>query len=274
RTLGVGVKSIVIRRPQGYRKPLGLRVRERWRRLRGVFSGAPQAAVDAGSELSLRGVVYTSVFNPEDGRKNWEDMVTAFCWAFRDQADATLVLKMSTQNVSTFLGTLKLLFSTLPPFKCRVVAVHGFLTDAQMQALARCSHYVVSTSLCEGQCLPLMEFMGQGVAAITPDHTAMRDYIRPDNAFVVASGSQPGFWPFDERKSLVTLRHRIDWMSLKTAFEDSHRLVREDRERYLQMCENSRRMMVEVAGLDVVREKLRAFLERAASGERVTAGPG
>ena len=35
-------------------------------------------------ELSLDGVIYTSVFNPYDGRKNWRDMIGAFCATFRD----------------------------------------------------------------------------------------------------------------------------------------------------------------------------------------------
>src|SRR5690554_653962 len=45
-------------------------------------------------QLKLDGVVFTSLFNPHDGRKNWVDMITAFCVEFRDQPDATLVLKL------------------------------------------------------------------------------------------------------------------------------------------------------------------------------------
>src|ERR1035437_7476303 len=41
--------------------------------------------------LDIDGVVYTTVFNPYDGRKNWIDMLCTFCWAFRDIEDATLI---------------------------------------------------------------------------------------------------------------------------------------------------------------------------------------
>ncbi|GAB5452323.1 MAG: hypothetical protein Hals2KO_26510 [Halioglobus sp.] len=261
RTLGVGVKKLVITRPQSYRKPLGARISEGIARLRGLFGG--DAEVSPGRELALQGVVYTSVFNPDDGRKNWEDMVTAFCWAFRDCEDATLLLKMSNKNASTFLGTLKLLFSTLPAFKCRVVAVHGLLSDAELRALAGATHFVVNTSLCEGQCLPLMEFMAQGIPAIAPDHTAMADYVNKDNAFVVASGLQPGFWPFDKHRSLGTLRYRIDWLSLKDAFEASHALLRHNEEGYRMMSVNAHRSIRDFAGPEAVNAKLETFLSAA-----------
>src|SRR5207253_6814427 len=45
-------------------------------------------------ETLVDGVVYVSVFNPKDGRKNWHQLITAFCWAFREIDDATLVLKI------------------------------------------------------------------------------------------------------------------------------------------------------------------------------------
>ena len=51
--------------------------------------------VDQHQQVVVDGVVYVSVFNPLDGRKNWHHLITAFCWAFRDTSDATLVLKMT-----------------------------------------------------------------------------------------------------------------------------------------------------------------------------------
>ena len=54
-------------------------------------------------ELVLDGVVYTSVFNPGDGRKNWEDMLSAFCVSFREVEDATLVLKLTYHDAEEAL---------------------------------------------------------------------------------------------------------------------------------------------------------------------------
>ena len=39
--------------------------------------------------LTISGVIYTAVFNPVDGRKNWTDMLAGFIWAFRDVSTAT-----------------------------------------------------------------------------------------------------------------------------------------------------------------------------------------
>jgi len=262
RTLGVGMKTLTIKRPEGYRKPVFLRIREQLQNAVGVaLGGRRNREAGTGRELELSGAVYTSVFDPDDGRKNWEDMVTAFCWAFRDQQDATLILKMNNTNVTTFLGTLKLLFSTLPVFKCRVVAVHGRLSDAELRAIQEATHFVVNSSLGEGECLPLMEFMAQGVPAISPNHTAMADYINEDNAFVVSSSLQPGFWPFDERKSLGTLLHRIDWMSLKAAFEDSYSLVMNNSDSYERMRVHSLASMSEFASQEAVYQELHRYLQ-------------
>jgi hypothetical protein len=49
-------------------------------------------------DLLLDGVVYTAIFCPMDGRKNWFDMICAFCWALRDMPDATLVLKLTHRD--------------------------------------------------------------------------------------------------------------------------------------------------------------------------------
>jgi len=202
--------------------------------------------------------------NPEDGRKNWEDMVTAFCWAFRNEPNATLVLKMTHNNLTTFLGKLLLLYSQMSPFKCRVVAVHGFLTDKQYQALMDSTHYVVNCSHCEGQCLPLMEFMGQGIPAIAPDHTAMADYINKGNAFVVKSSLYPTFWPFDARGAFRTMCYRIDWNSLKDAFVQSFDVVKNEEKAYNALRIEGIQAVQDTAGQDVVHQKMKEYLSATA----------
>ena len=52
-------------------------------------------------ETEVDGVIYVSVFNPQDGRKNWHRLITAFCWAFREIDDATLVLKITHNDLSS-----------------------------------------------------------------------------------------------------------------------------------------------------------------------------
>jgi glycosyltransferase involved in cell wall biosynthesis len=225
-------------------------------------------AANAATRLILKGTVYASIFNPADGRKNWLDIVTAFCWAFREEADKTLVLKMSHHNRSTFLGDLFLMFSRLAPFKCRVIAIHGYLSVEEMAGLVAVTDFVVNASVAEGQCLPLLEFMAEGVPAISPDHTAMETYINPDNAFVVASSHQPHIWPNDPRESYRTLSNRIDWDSLRQAYGDSASVASDEPERYALMAAASRSVVERNYSSQEVEKRLRKFLRKTARPRR------
>jgi hypothetical protein len=218
--------------------------------------------------LQLDGTVYSSVLNPEDGRKNWKDIVTAFCWAFRNDAGKTLVLKMSHHNKSVFMGDLLLLFSKLHPFSCRIVAVHGYLTAEQLQALVRGTDFYVNASSAEGQCLPLLEFMVEGVPAIAPDHTAMENYIRQENAFIVRSGLQPQAWPVDPRRAYRTTTQRISWDSLRLCFVDSAGVLENDPGRYREMAEAAAKAVREQYSSARIAAELADFLAEVVKAKK------
>ena len=252
RTLGLGIKCISVYRPGESALILGAAERE------------PYKVPQLKSRVTGNGVVYTSVLNPADGRKNWEDMVSAFCWAFKDTPDAILILKMTHTDSSMFLGVMLQRFSQLAPFKCRVIAIQGYLDDEQYANLIAATNYVVNTSYCEGQCLPLMEYMAQGIPAVSPDHTAMADYITKANAFIVNSNTKPTFWPNDERRCYRALMYEVNWGSIKRGYEQSYRLVKEDEQRYLEMGRNAYQVMQEGFSVEAVTPKLEAFLVNAA----------
>ncbi len=105
--------------------------------------------VDQHQQVVVDGVVYVSVFNPLDGRKNWHHLITAFCWAFRDTSDATLVLKMTQSDLTTYHVELLTLLSQLSPFACRVIALHGYLDAAEYARLYGAASYYVNASRCE-----------------------------------------------------------------------------------------------------------------------------
>ena len=251
RTLGLGLSKLSLR-------PVG-KV--------GAMPGAPAVALQPAQSteklaaLQLDGSVYTSLFNPEDGRKNWKDIVTAFCWAFREDAGKTLLLKMSHHNKSVFMGDLLLLFSKLHPFKCRVVAIHGFLSTAHLQGMIAATDYYVNASSAEGQCLPLLEYMAEGVPAIAPDHTAMESYISAQNAFVVQSSLAPQAWPIDPRRAYRTTTQRISWDSLRQCFLDSAAVLAQDEDRYREMSEEAVRVVGERYSSDRISRDLAVFLE-------------
>ncbi|MBP8924994.1 MAG: glycosyltransferase [Pseudomonadales bacterium] len=201
-------------------------------------------------QLLLDGVVYTTVFCPLDGRKNWEDIITSFCWAFADSADCTLLLKLVHHDRDEAISEVLTAMRRLPPCAARIVIVHAYLDSDQYRQLILASDFVVNASLGEGQCLPLMEFMSAGVPAIAPRHTAMLDYLDADCGFVVESFRELCNWPHDMRLMNRTMRYRPQWESLRQAFIASHatrltdapgyrRMTRCATERLRQHCSQS-----------------------------------
>lgn len=254
RTLGLGLSKMALRP-----------VVEREGTQDTTFKPPPDPTDDSSGSvvsLQLEGTVYTTVLNPEDGRKNWKDIVTAFCWAFRDDAGKTLILKMSHHNKSVFMGDLLLLFSKLHPFCCRIVAIHGFLSAQQLRELVRATDFYVNASSAEGQCLPLLEFMVEGVPAIAPDHTAMENYISEENAFVVRSSLEPQAWPIDPRRAYRTTTQRISWDSLRQCFADSAGVKEGDPKRYLDMAGAAARIVGERYSSSMIQRDLAKFLRQ------------
>lgn len=179
-------------------------------------------------EVQLSGVVYTSVLSPEDGRKNWHDLLSAFLWAFRDEPAATLVLKMPQKSLTALHPHFEHVMLRFAPFACRVVLVYGFLADEDYKNLVGASDYYLNTSSCEGLCIPLMEFLSAGKPAIAPKHTAMADYLNDSSAFILRSSLEHNVWPFDPRDIFTTMRHRLDWSSIEEALRNSFKAISVD----------------------------------------------
>jgi glycosyltransferase involved in cell wall biosynthesis len=220
------------------------------------FSGPPQDCT-----LQLDGVVYTSVFNPYDGRKNWQDMISAFCTTFRDTADATLVLKLTHHDIANALNDMLHHLYKNQAYQCRIVLIHGYLADPDYERLVEATSYVVNSSYGEGQCLPLMEFMSCGKPAIAPLNTAMADYIDRDCAFIVDFTEELTAWPHDPRAAYRTLRYMTDWDSLCAAYRASYAVAKNDVERYAAMSARAVRNLERFCSQASTEQRLRAFFE-------------
>jgi len=220
-------------------------------------------------QITLRGMVYTSVLTPQAGRKNWEDLITAFCWTFRDNEDATLILKLAGRDLSHNHLQLLMMLTKLSPFKCRVIAIYGYLSDEEYASLAAATTYYVNTSLCEGLCLPLVEFLNWGTPAIAPNNTAMADYINQDIAFVVKSyPGLPTVWPHGDHQINRTSYNQLDWGALVEAFEQSYDVAHRDVARYRDMSARAHQAMQAYCGNEVIEEALRTFFHRELAIER------
>lgn len=220
----------------------------------------PAAWLPKAHRLTLSGVIFTAIFNPYDGRKNWVDMLTAYCEAFRDMDDATLVFKLGHHEYHSAMNDMLMCMARLPAFKCRVVLMHGYLDEAAFEALMEATSFVVNASYGEGQCLPLMEFLSSGIPAIAPCHSGMADYISTDIAFVVDSWADATAWPHDPRLAYRTLRHQTDWQSLLQAYKSAYHCFKHMPEKYTALSAAAMERMQQHCSRATAKEKLMSFL--------------
>jgi hypothetical protein len=180
-------------------------------------------------KLELSGVVFTTILNPFDLRKNWQDLLSAFLLSLGDCADATLVFKLVVcdQLAAAAINAMLHYYRRLGTnHRAKVILVRDYLSDDQMVQLARASTYYCNASRAEGSCMPLQNFMAAGRPGITANHTAITDYFSADLGFVVESHPEPASWPHDPEEKLCTRWHRLIWQSLgdqlRHAYETAH----------------------------------------------------
>ncbi len=224
----------------------------------------PLAFFPHSPRLELSGVVYATVFNPNDPRKNWHDLLSAFLLALGDREDATLVLKLVV-SPALLLKALNLVYAHYRRLgvrhRCKVVVVTDYLSDAQMCELARGSTYYLNTSHAEGACLPLQDFLAAGRPGVAPAHTALADYFHDGVGFVVASHPEPAAWPHDPDGRCRTSWHRLVWQSLADQLRASYAAARSDVRRYQALAERGRAEIAAFAGAEQVWSRLAAALD-------------
>ena len=212
------------------------------------------------ASLELGGVVYTSIFNPDDGRKNWEDMITAFLHALRDCPDATLVLKLIARNQDAINRVLAFYHRLDVAHRCRLVVIPSFLNEAELFELARLSTFYLTSTRAEGNCLPLMNYLAAGRPAISPSHTAIADYFDNEVGFVVQSHSEPCAWPQDSRLRWRSMWHRLVWPSLVEQIRRSYEMAKSDCGAYDAMAQAARDRMRQWAHPESVWPHLRSAI--------------
>ncbi len=229
--------------------------------LEGEPTFEPIDFVTADQGLTLSGIVFTSIANPEDGRKNWRDQLSAFVWTFRDDPRVTLVFKLVHHDRDRACAAALLELRKLAPFRCRIVVIHGYLEDPDFHELIRATTYAVNASRGEGQCLPLMEFMSAGRPAVAPTHTALAEYVNEGNALTVRASQEWTFWPQDPRRRLTCMRYRIDWDSLCDAFAAAAKVAAKQPDRYRAMATQAAGTLGRHCSRRVVGDALQRFLE-------------
>jgi glycosyltransferase involved in cell wall biosynthesis len=224
----------------------------------------PDPPLPSGMLTLGGGLVYLTIFNLGDKRKNYLDLLSAFLLAFRDRADVTLVIKLVTNRVSEHneMAILRARYRALGlVHRCRVVVITEFLSEEQMSALFQVTTYYVNASHAEGACLPLMRSLAGGRPAIAPDHTAMADYMDEQVGFVPRSFLEPIDWPHDPEERIETFRYRPVWSDLRDAFLLSAEVAEHQLGRYQALALAARTRMADYAGHASTTSALREALK-------------
>jgi hypothetical protein len=214
--------------------------------------------------LSLTGIVYTTLFNPFDPRKHWQDLLSAYLLSLGNQEEATLVIKLVVKPTLAALavnGILTYYRELAIPHRCKLIVTTSYLSDAQLLELTRASTYYVNPSRAEGACLPLQDHLAAGRPGISPLHTAMADYFQEDVGWTVVSHPEPTHWPHDPSRRCATTWHRLVWQSLHDHFRESFRVATREINHYRTLAGRSRERMIEFASADQVWPRLKAALD-------------
>ena len=227
------------------------------RRQRALTRRGPVERVD---QISLSGVVFTTVFNPFDRRKNWEDLLSAWHSALGDREGVTLVLKLVGRDPSGIDEVLSRCQALDLRGGGRVILLTGFLTDAQMVDLARATTWYVTPTRAEGACLPLMQWLAAGRPAVATCPTAIRDYFSHAQGLVVESHPEPCPWPHDPSQVFRTTWQRTVWSSLAEQLRVAHHMALHDPGRYAGLSQGARQVSRERHHPSVVGPRLRQQL--------------
>jgi glycosyltransferase involved in cell wall biosynthesis len=217
-------------------------------------------------KLELSGVVYTSIFNPIDGRKNWQDLLTGFLLALGDRDDATLVIKLITQRADAAERLIRFYRTRDIPHRCKILITCDFMSDEQMLQLAEGTTFYLQTTKAEGNCLPLMNYLAAGRPGVSPSHSAISDYFDRDIGFVVDSHPEPSAWPHDRRLHTRTTWARLVWPSLCEQLQASYRMAKYAPQSYAAMAAHGRQRIHDWASYAAVQDRLDAAFTELLQG--------
>ena len=258
------------------RMPAKLEQRRAWARAIGAARTEQERKVSVPypvtPTLELTGVVFTTMFNSFDPRKNWKDILSAYLLALSDCEDATLVVKLIVPPdlaAAALNGILERYRRLGIRHRCRLAFITGYLTDAEMIALAGASTFYINASKAEGSCLPLQNSLGAGRPGIAPCHSGMSDYFDESVGLVVESHPEPASWPHDPDQRVNTRWARIVWQSLHDQFRAGYEMARGDSARYRSLSERARQRADEYAGAETVWPLLARALDSVAAKTRI-----
>ncbi len=235
---------------------------------RTAYKTETQILAQPSPRLTLDGIVYSTIFNPFDERKNWMDLLTGYLLALADKPDALLVVKLvlpAKLLIPGFNQVLKFYRKLGINHRCRLAFLPHYLADEQMLELARGATYYVNTAKAEGSCLPLQDHLAAGRPGIAPVHTAFADYFDQGIGFPLQSHAEPACWPHDRAKRQTTTWQRLVWQSWFEQLRVSYDLAKNNTAGYASLADRARERMDGYASSSKVWPRLQKALDLLAN---------
>lgn len=184
---------------------------------------AEPAAAPGTQPISLRfdGPVFTLVLDEFNVESCWADIVKAFCHAFRQQPDATLLLLLLNDADEQHARDFDHVLCGLSPFACRPLLVQAALDESDYRAVIACSDVYLEAGRRDTLLPHLRCFAAAGVPTIgyLPRE---RKADAPAIDYPLAYCHEPAACDFSDDPRYATEARRLDWDGLVTALGRAH----------------------------------------------------
>lgn len=155
------------------------------------FNEEPLKPIKDNIDLSKINKVYFSILNPWDYRKNLSGLTKTFAEFSKKFNDSLFIVKLTIDNKKTLLKDINEIiyhnFHHRNVESNNILFISEYMPEETLYSIMSKVDFYYNLSFAEGQFLPILESMILGTVPISPDTTAMSDYITKNNALVINS---------------------------------------------------------------------------------------
>jgi len=155
------------------------------------FNEEPTRPIKDNIDLSKINKIYFSILNPWDYRKNLSGLLKTFEEFSKKFNDTLLIIKITIDNKETLLTSInEIIYHNFHHKNVKsnnILFVSEYMPEKTLYSIMSKVDFYYNLSFAEGQFLPILESMILGTVPISPDTTAMSDYITENNALVIKS---------------------------------------------------------------------------------------
>lgn len=170
--------------------------------------------------IETRGFTTVAVFDETSNSNQWRDVVSAFLWTFRNQAQATLVIQNSNVSGASFFSELMFLFFRVGEIKCRVIAIHTHDTyrDAPSLLAVADTYVHVDSSITLNNVAPHIDKHSTKFIISSPDDLQ----LDAENIVRITPLRQPIKTPGHLHRVQRELENVLDWVRLCDEMKHAH----------------------------------------------------